>query len=756
LSNKIVLDTNILLETPEILGEGEKVTYVIPAVVLKELDDLKRKRKDLSYSIKLAAKSILKNIEKIEVDFSDYVLSSNDEKIIEVAKKHGTLYSADLLVHVYGKTQKINVVNPISYLDEDYTGYVICQVKDEYDDLIQHIYSKEGSIPETIAHKYMLERVDDGNYVVFLLGDNELLFKYKKNSALYIQIKHPIDNNIKTFYPKDIYQTMAYLSASNPNVPMTIIDGVVGSGKAQPVSALVFDKKGAKYIGDVKPNDFVLSEKGEEVRVISVHPQGLQDIYKVTFSDGTYAECTLDHLWSIQTIRDRTSTERNYDRIQTKTLKEILELGLIDKKGQNKFSIPMTEPVNFTEKNLLIDPYTLGLYLAEGHSQKNSFQTCIYTNDKEIINYIKLPKNNFIEEKTKTKFKYSIKLIDKKKKDISFYGFLKVYKLNGKKAEEKFIPDEYLYSSLHSRLELMKGLFDGDGYISKNGFTIEYSTVSEKLKNQIVFLINSIGGTVTVSERQGSYKKNGEKIFTKKNYRLFVKSPLNVFKLTRKASRFKIKEKYPIRRFITNVEKVRTENAVCLFLDNPSHLYLTNNFIVTHNTLLALAAAISLVEKNKFEKIYISRPPIGIDSRYDIGYLPGMTAEKLNPWVGGILSNLEFMYGEKANELFDTYFKHFPVNMAQGYSIHKSVLLVDEAQLLSVDIMKQLISRIAEGSKLIIMGDDAQTYGIVSQADSGFRRIRNILPTEYVEYIKLQKIYRGPLSEVAMLLDMVR
>ena len=170
----------------------------------------------------------------------------------------------------------------------------------------------------------------------------------------------------------------------------------------------------------------------------------------------------------------------------------------------------------------------------------------------------------------------------------------------------------------------------------------------------------------------------------------------------------------------------------------------------TGKTLLAVSAALYLKKKHNLRHIYVTRPPVGVDSRFELGFLPGNLEEKMNPWLGGIISNLEYMFGDGAENVFKNNFTHFPVNMAQGYSIHKSVLIVDEAQLLSVDILKQILSRVAEGSKLIILGDEKQNYGVVPRAEMGLRKIKKLLPLEGLEYIYLDKIYRGPLAEISL------
>jgi hypothetical protein len=167
-------------------------------------------------------------------------------------------------------------------------------------------------------------------------------------------------------------------------------------------------------------------------------------------------------------------------------------------------------------------------------------------------------------------------------------------------------------------------------------------------------------------------------------------------------------------------------------------------------TLLALMGALQLVEdqSSPISHIYITRPPIGIDARYEVGFLPGGIEEKLNPWVGGIISNLAYVFGENAEKVFERNFTHFPVNMAQGYSIHNAVVIVDEAQLLSRNLLRQLATRISLGSRLILMCDPEQNYGVVPRNDMGILHLKRKMPNELVTWVTLEEIQRSDLTKV--------
>ena len=172
-------------------------------------------------------------------------------------------------------------------------------------------------------------------------------------------------------------------------------------------------------------------------------------------------------------------------------------------------------------------------------------------------------------------------------------------------------------------------------------------------------------------------------------------------------------------------------------------------------TLLATAMALSLTRK----KIFITRPPIGISSAYDIGFLPGNKDEKMLEWAGGFLSALNFLYKDVKGQNYDSiksklFFEKFeiiPLNMIQGVSIlDGEILIVDEVQLVTREYMSMILSRMSEGSKLFLLGDIHQTYSTINKQDSGLFRLQQVLPHEALAQIDLQKIYRNSLTELAL------
>ncbi len=180
----------------------------------------------------------------------------------------------------------------------------------------------------------------------------------------------------------------------------------------------------------------------------------------------------------------------------------------------------------------------------------------------------------------------------------------------------------------------------------------------------------------------------------------------------------------------------------------------------TGKTLLSLMGALATVRGQKnyrhYKKIFVTRPPIATDRKLEIGFLPGTLEEKLGDWVGGIKSNLKFLYEKDLDKTvkelgefnFTEHFEMINIASIQGVSLHGVILIVDEYQLLDTDTLKLVLSRIAQGAKVVLVGDtQGQTYGI-NRSNEGFKTLYRYLGKDAVmSYIKLENIYRSELSE---------
>lgn len=194
-------------------------------------------------------------------------------------------------------------------------------------------------------------------------------------------------------------------------------------------------------------------------------------------------------------------------------------------------------------------------------------------------------------------------------------------------------------------------------------------------------------------------------------------------------------------------------------LEEAPHTLITGRW-GSGKTLIASAHALSKGKK----KAFITRAPIGINSRYDVGYLPGMLSEKMLNWLQGFMSALYFLYGSTRDAkdgnggtydfvketLFHQKFEIIAMNAIQGLSLlDNDTLIVDEAQLIDVSYMSMILSRPSETGKLVLLGDIRQAYDVVKPSESGLLKLLRVLPHKYMAYVELQNSYRSPLLEVA-------
>jgi len=205
--------------------------------------------------------------------------------------------------------------------------------------------------------------------------------------------------------------------------------------------------------------------------------------------------------------------------------------------------------------------------------------------------------------------------------------------------------------------------------------------------------------------------------------------------------------------------KAKDQYQMCAIyaLNNASNVLITGKWGSGKSLITSAYALVN----NFGKKSFISRPPIGIDSRYDIGFLPGGTKEKLESWAMGFLSSLYFLFGNTKGqskesksfdyvrtEIFNRVFELIDSNSLQGLSLLDDYLLVDEAQLCTIDLMSMILSRATKASRILLTGDLGQSYSL-KPSNSGLLKLLRVLPHKSMAYVELQTSYRSDLLELA-------
>lgn len=363
-----------------------------------------------------------------------------------------------------------------------------------------------------------------------------------------------------------------------------------GLGKGQPINAKVLTPNGWETISNLKVGDKVISSSGKSANITGVYPKQPQNTYRFYFSDRTSFVVDEDHLHTCRTNNDR--QRRNPWRVMS-TL-ELLSCGNLryGKGGKSRnYDIPIVDDVVFNNKELPIDPYVIGALLGDGCLKYN---ISLSSSEQEIIEKCKNRLPDGIKLRQASKYDWRIITGQRKTckgchpfrqkfKDLGLYNIL---------SHQKFIPQIYLYSSVENRLGLLQGLMDTDGYIAKCG-TCQYYTVSNELADNFVELLRSLGGIPTRSIKQTSC--NGKKgkpchVIT------FSLATHNPFSLSRKAERWNESPR-DNGRWIDRIEFEKIQPTICIAVDSPDNSYVTENYIVTHNTVVQLVWAQNVIEK---------------------------------------------------------------------------------------------------------------------------------------------------------------
>lgn len=372
----------------------------------------------------------------------------------------------------------------------------------------------------------------------------------------------------------------------------------MGLGKMEPISSIIPTSNGFKKMGDIVPGDKIYGSDGKEHNVLQIFPHKNKEIYRVNFSDGTSAECGLEHLWIV-----RDYYNRKKGRWLTLSLKELLNRGLTyndqnrkekNLKCRNKYEIPVCEPVEYSKKDYLIDPYVLGVCIGDGNLCNGRIAISIPDSEVETSIRIKNKIHEYMYIRKDTHTNCPRYHICYNKRGVKNPYLKEIERLNlNVHGKTKFIPLEYKLGSIEQRIELLRGLMDSDGSITKEKNKIVYSTNSKQLSEDVAELVNSLGGIARVH----SYKrlKNEKEVI---EYSVCIQIKINPFYLKRKHDLYKPTYKKYCHRYITSAEYVRNEDAQCIMVDSENHSYLTGkSYIVTHNTLSSIVA--SLMYGNK-------------------------------------------------------------------------------------------------------------------------------------------------------------
>ena len=344
--------------------------------------------------------------------------------------------------------------------------------------------------------------------------------------------------------------------------------------KCQPLFSKILTPKGWITYKDIKKGDVVSHPDGGTTVVVDVFETGYKDVYEFIFNDNSKTVACEEHRWKTKSRR-----WSSYETLSWQDMRS-LSAGCRDflyEQDRPKWQFPITKPIYFENKSNSIDPYLLGLLLSDGcitHSVGFS------SADKFIVNKIRkiVNRKNYHIKKC-DKYTYRITRGIKGQKNI-YKEELKKLELYGKNSYTKFIPTDYIYTSIKDRIKLLNGLMDGDGSSDFKG-NIEYSTTSYKLAENIVELVRSLGGLAKFKKRKT--KCNG-KYFESYRLRASFNDNSICFSLPRKKARCSKRIKPTIKRTLKEVKYIGEMQTRCIKVSACDEMYITDDYIVTKNT----------------------------------------------------------------------------------------------------------------------------------------------------------------------------
>lgn len=377
------------------------------------------------------------------------------------------------------------------------------------------------------------------------------------------------------------------------NVDVCFGGGVLGGGKLLDIDELVLTPSGWVRNGDLCVGMLVNTPWGKPARILQIFDHKDKDIYELETSDGRKSKCGEEHLWAFRTrkqvfkYRQHGIKGKNLTVETTGDLIKRLNVG-------DKIYLPLADEQEQNEASLVIPPYALGIMLGDG-CLTDSVWTAhrqaipISSNEEDVIRKFSDAVGGTRVHRNKGTY---TNMVYTPNANI-YHTYCKEHKLNTY-SYNKYIPQEYLNSSIRQRRLLLQGLFDTDGCVEKkNG--LSFSTTSPRLADDFIYLCRSLGykATKKIDNRANKYT-NGVA------YTVRVHTDDIIFTSSKHYSRYNNnleKYYYKYKRTedhvrIKSIKYLYKKDARCIVIDDPLHLYITNDFIVTHNSFGAVLATV--------------------------------------------------------------------------------------------------------------------------------------------------------------------
>ncbi|NEC68242.1 PhoH family protein [Streptomyces sp. SID9727] len=394
-------------------------------------------------------------------------------------------------------------------------------------------------------------------------------------------------------------------------------------GRAQPVFTNVLTPDGWRPIGTLEVGDLVIGSDGAPTPVLGVYPQGEKDIYRVSAQDGSWTLCCGDHLWTVRTASDK-RRDKPWRVLETKEM-----IGNLRAARARRYELPMlTAPVSFPEREVPMDPYALGLLLGDG-CLTGATTPSFATQDPELAEALEgsLPG---VSVRHKGGPDYTLNRLKAPGDVVTLENpvtrALRELDLVGTRSHSKFVPDAYLFNSADVRLAVLQGLLDADGGpVTQKDRTcrVQYTTASIMLRDDMIALVQSLGGVAYTRRRAAEGRTPGRARGRDVHHRydahvVDIRLPEGIepFRLPRKAEKYRAAGGggRPMR-FIDSIEPAGREEAVCIQVAAEDSLYVTQDYLLTHNTLNDAFIILDEAQNTSAEQMKMFLTRLGFDSK---------------------------------------------------------------------------------------------------------------------------------------------
>jgi phosphate starvation-inducible protein PhoH and related proteins len=393
-------------------------------------------------------------------------------------------------------------------------------------------------------------------------------------------------------------------------------------GRAQPLSSGVLTPDGFRSIGSLRVGDLVTGSNGRPTPVLGVYRQGRKEIYRVRTQDGATTLCCGEHLWHVFTPEDlRRSTGGRV--LETREL-----LGRLRRAHRHRYALPLISgPAEFDRNDLPMDPYSLGLLLGDGCLTARTTPS-FTTADPELADALGASLGG-IELQRKGEYDSVLRHARGHRGGVivanPVTAVLRELGLAGTYSHTKFIPEPYLNNSADVRVAVLQGLLDSDGGpVSERGRTcrIQYTTCSEALRDDVAYLVRSLGGVAYTRRRVAKGRPPGYARGRPIDHRhdtfvMDIRLPTGIepFRLDRKGEVYRGHGGGRPMRFIDSIEPAGEDETVCIQVAAADSLYVTDDFLVTHNTLNDSFIILDEAQNTSPEQMQMFLTRLGFGSR---------------------------------------------------------------------------------------------------------------------------------------------